>query len=221
MEDFANDTSGGGGNHSSDNEEPLLSILNVVVDHVMLPPSPMEPMEFREVMRRMKQSQQHQQPSPCNDDDEEELFFNTKNDGSEHDNANNNSLLKDAAPSENLSIQVPILRIFGPVLRNGNYDRVISSSASQAIPSSQSTTNSSFSLSSSSSSTATATKKSKIPQPQSGCLHLHGAFPYMLARPVVAGPDGSMYQGCYNQTNNNEDDENTTMERLDWDDADS
>ena len=223
MEDFANDTSGGGGNHSSDNEEPLLSILNVVVDHVMLPPSPMEPMEFREVMRRMKQSQQHQQPSPCNDDDEEELFFNTKNDGSEHDNANNNSLLKDAAPSENLSIQVPILRIFGPVLRNGNYDHVISSSASQAMPSSQSTTNSSFSLlsSSSSSSTATATKKSKIPQPQSGCLHLHGAFPYMLARPVVAGPDGSMYQGCYNQTNNNEDDENTTMERLDWDDADS
>jgi len=28
---------------------------------------------------------------------------------------------------------------------------------------------------------------------QSGCLYIHGAFPYILARPVVAGPDGSLY----------------------------
>lgn len=27
---------------------------------------------------------------------------------------------------------------------------------------------------------------------QSACLHIHGAFPYMLARPVIAGPDGSL-----------------------------
>lgn len=28
---------------------------------------------------------------------------------------------------------------------------------------------------------------------QSACLYIHGAFPYILARPVVAGPDGSLY----------------------------
>ena len=28
---------------------------------------------------------------------------------------------------------------------------------------------------------------------QSCCLYVHGAFPYFLARPVIAGPDGSLY----------------------------
>lgn len=28
---------------------------------------------------------------------------------------------------------------------------------------------------------------------QSACLYIHGAFPYILARPVAAGPDGSLY----------------------------
>ena len=28
---------------------------------------------------------------------------------------------------------------------------------------------------------------------QSACLYIHGAFPYILARPVIAGPDGSIY----------------------------
>ena len=27
---------------------------------------------------------------------------------------------------------------------------------------------------------------------QSACLHIHGAFPYLLARPLMAGPDGSL-----------------------------
>ena len=43
-------------------EDPLLSILNVVVDHVMMPPTPMEPMEFREVCRmeqKLKEKKQH------------------------------------------------------------------------------------------------------------------------------------------------------------------
>ncbi len=199
----------------------------------------MEPIEFREVMRRMKQTehsveendghppvQRNDHPGNNNRHDEEELFFNTNNADSGRDDANNNNvsepplpittLLNDVSPStNNLSIRVPILRIFGPVLRNGNYDHVISSS-SQVVPSSQSS-----SYSSSSSSAAADSNKRKIPQPQSGCLHLHGAFPYMLARPVVAGPDGSMYQGCYNNQNNNNHGDNTTMERLDWDDADS
>lgn len=33
---------------------------------------------------------------------------------------------------------------------------------------------------------------SVLPHPvQSACLHIHNAFPYILARPVAAGPDGS------------------------------
>ena len=35
---------------------------------------------------------------------------------------------------------------------------------------------------------------------QTGCLHIHGAFPYLLARPVQAGPDGftTKYHNQYN-----------------------
>lgn len=50
------------------------------------------------------------------------------------------------------SLQVPVIRIFGPLLRDPH---------SQPL--------------------------------QSACLYIHGAFPYILARPVVAGPDGSIY----------------------------
>ena len=223
MNDFADRDDGGG------DEEPLLSILNVVVDHVMMPPSPMEPMEFREVCRMNQQQQQQQQQQTENkkqssprrqndnddDDDEEELFFNANCCSDDANNSHNNSIIA-TAPTGNLSIQVPILRVFGPVLRNGNYDHVINRSSASQVSSSQSTTNSSHSSASSFSST-----KPKIPQPQSGCLHLHGAFPYMLARPVVAGPDGSMYRGCYNDNNEDNEDGTTNIDRIDWDDADS
>ena len=216
---------------SGGDDEPLLSILNVVVDHVMLPPSPMEPVEFREVMRRMKHQQTgDRSSSPAQKHEDEDLLFGRDIDIA-HDKgaikiknvgATNSTLLKDDATlPANISIQVPILRIFGPVLRNGNYDHVINSSgggkASQ-LPSSQSTSNSLFS--SISSSSAATNSKPKILQPQSGCLHLHGAFPYMLARPVVAGPDSSLYQGCYDP-NTNEGRNNDNMERLDWDDPES
>ena len=47
------------------------------------------------------------------------------------------------------------------------------------------------------------------PPAQSACLHIHGAFPYILARPRLAGPDGSIHQ------NINGLDKAT---HLDWDD---
>ena len=84
-----------------DEVPPFCSVLNTVVDHVMVPPGPLE--------------------SP---QDEGHL--------------------------------VPVVRFFGPIVR------------------------------------------SHRPH-QSACLHLHGAFPYLLARPTSAGPDGSgpgNHDGC-------------------------
>lgn len=41
---------------------------------------------------------------------------------------------------------------------------------------------------------------------QSACLYIHGAYPYILARPVVAGPDGSIYTTPSTTTHVNWDD---------------
>lgn len=95
-------------------ESPLLSVLNVVVDHEMIAPTPLEPLEFR---RR-----------------QQEL----------HD-----------------SVQVPVLRVFGSVLRrDSGYC---------------------------------------IEPKQSACLYIHGAYPYLLARPRLAGPDGSLHHNSHGQ----------------------
>ena len=80
-----------------DDELPFLSVLNTVIDHCMMDPTPMEPKEFEK------------------------------------------------------QLKVPVIRVFGPIVRGGN----------DAEPW------------------------------QSCCLYIHGAFPYLLARPVAAGPDGS------------------------------
>jgi hypothetical protein len=80
-----------------DDELPFLSVLNIVIDHCMMDPTPMEPQEWK------------------------------------------------------LNQRVPILRVFGPAIRDG----------------------------------------STLSPEQSCCLFIHGAFPYMLARPMAAGPDGS------------------------------
>ena len=56
-----------------------------------------------------------------------------------------------------IPVEVPVLRIFGPILRRD-----------------------------------TTRDLSVLPHPvQSACLYIHNAFPYILARPVAAGPDGS------------------------------
>jgi len=69
-----------------------------------------------------------------------------------------NKKLKDISDNQTPpKILVPVMRIFGPILKDGKY-----------LPDSQ--------------------KKDK--QQQNGCLHIHNAFPYLLARPLFAGPDG-------------------------------
>mmetsp|Transcript_41763 Transcript_41763/g.100565 ORF Transcript_41763/g.100565 Transcript_41763/m.100565 type:complete len:2052 (-) Transcript_41763:1552-7707(-) len=64
--------------------------------------------------------------------------------------------------------KVPVIRIFGPVLRQHAVN----------------------------------------PPLQSACLHIHGAYPYMIARPRVAGPDGSL-RG------------RSKSGHIDWDDAEA
>ena len=100
----------------SGDDEPttFCSVLNVVVDHVMKSPTPLEPEEFQQQQAKRK--------------------------------------------NQRLSLQVPVLRVFGSVLRPESVN----------------------------SSGATPT--------QAACLYIHGAFPYILARPVLAGPDGSLIQ---------------------------
>jgi hypothetical protein len=55
---------------------------------------------------------------------------------------------------------------------------------------------------------------------QSGCVHIHGAFPYLLARPLDAGPDGSSFFVKAQKsmdTSNFKDEE----KYIDWDDPNS
>ena len=88
---------------------------------------------------------------------------------------------------DHVRIEVPVLRIFGPVLRDGKHEAF-----TDRVGSTQET-------------------KPRISQPQSGCLHVHGAYPYLLARPIVAGPDASMHHGYYRDASG----------KIDWDDANS
>jgi len=64
-------------------------------------------------------------------------------------------------------LQVPVLRFFGPLVRRR---RSTPSNNDGSLPNNE-------------------------PQ-QSACLHVHGAYPYLVARPVAAGPDGSGFEKC-------------------------
>jgi hypothetical protein len=67
--------------------------------------------------------------------------------------------LEDPEYHQAIPVEVPVLRVFGPILRRD-----------------------------------TARELAVLPQPvQTACLFIHNAFPYILARPVAAGPDGSHY----------------------------
>jgi len=171
----------------------------------MMPPSPMEPMEFREVCRwdsepkcppwKEKEGGEDQGPSQSSDE-----HVSQRGEGEV-----GSSSLPSPLSMENICIRVPVVRVFGPVLRGGDYDEFINntnqSSCCNTQGSSQFPEN-----------TRSSSRKQRIQQPQSGCLHIHGAFPYMLARPSIAGPDGSMHHG-YNC--------DILSGRIDWDDANS
>lgn len=219
----------------------LLSILNVVVDHVMMEPCPLEPEEFYtqqydwDEADEMKTGRIKNAKSAHKQNDEAvELFltdggvsesaaaghaFANMFPGSSNSNQNDTNNLNGTITNNNTksSVLVPVLRIFGPVLRNGDDSAYHRSSQDSTTDGSISSTNKSYSQ-----------------QPQSGCLHIHGAFPYMLARPVIAGPDGSMHHGHYykgSQCSSNDedvfspklssDDGSSKRSNIDWDNVDS
>ena len=118
----------------------MCSVLNVVIDHTMESITPMEAEEWN--------INQKDGDGDGDGDDKKQQ----QDDKKEMDNNNNNLL-------------VPVIRIFGPILRDPHRQPL-----------------------------------------QSACLYIHGAFPYILARPVVAGPDGSIYPHPSTTTHVNWDD---------------
>ena len=163
--------------------EPLLSILNLTVDHVMVPPTPLEPEEFQNVCSEMMR--QTGDAKGLDEDGQVEIAEKETDAPAPHPH-----LLPEPPPPSSDRILVPVLRFFGPVVR-GDPERQPSRLRSWR---------------------------------QSGCLHVHGAFPYLLARPVAAGPDGSSHHrgssagpGCDGDSGGDGHGGDGTY-RIDWDD---
>ena len=199
-------STGGDGDEEED-VEPMLSILNVVVDHVMVPPSPLEPEEFDVFCRqRRKQLEEEEErkaimtseDQKCGDDldlsaadeaggygggggmmdvDGPSMFPLSQQSVQSEQSASGSAA---AAHTSQAFLQPPRERVLVPVLRF--FGPIIRGDSA----------------------TVRSTPR------QSGCLHVHGAFPYMVARPVVAGPDGSSYRRPG---------DSSASSRIDWDDA--
>ena len=207
--DKNNDDDDGG---DFDDEEPMLSILNVVVDHVMVPPTPMEPEEFdifcrqrrhelkkqeaEEGRRKLKEEDSKVNSSAADEagghrggDDEPMLFpLSQQSVRSDPSTPGFGGALASAEQSQSFLEQTPTVpkeKVLVPVLRF--FGPVIRGDPA----------------------TVRATPR------QSGCLHVHGAFPYLVARPVTAGPDGSSYRRPGDSSRA------SVSSRIDWDDAES
>ena len=201
-------STGGDGDEEED-VEPMLSILNVVVDHVMVPPSPLEPEEFDVFCRqRRKQLEEEEErkaimtseDQKCGDDldlsaadeaggygggggmmdvDRPSMFPLSQQSVQSEQSASGSAAAAHTCTSQAF-LQPPRERVLVPVLRF--FGPIIRGDSA----------------------TVRSTPR------QSGCLHVHGAFPYMVARPVVAGPDGSSYRRPG---------DSSASSRIDWDDA--
>ena len=149
----------------------MLSILNLVVDHVMVPPTPLEPDEFQ-----WKLQQQLRQKQVNHFDEKEALDKQQEQNQAE----------------EEEEVFVPVLRIFGPITHYNPPPHFTSGASSSS-------------------------KRQQYSSHQSACLHIHGAYPYLLARPLFAGPDGafSLFQ---NPSESNQSQTSGIQHRIDWDD---
>jgi len=178
---------------------PLLcSVLATVVDHVMIDPTPLEPEEF---------------------------FRGGGDDDDAQANAAAAICRREGQQQNQQQQKVPVLRIFGPILRrdDGTYGSNVAATEAQeeedddddppqSPPPRQ------------------QEQQQQYQQLQSACLYVHGAFPYLLARPVVAGPDGSLYRRCRSRRRSRrrsiehdnddiEEEDDDEFEYADWDDA--
>jgi hypothetical protein len=141
VKDSSNNNNNNNNNDNNDESIPpiICSVLNTVVDYIMMAPTPLEPHDY-------------------------DCQYNYKY---KHTIATNQQQESPPPPQQQQPprIQVPVLRIFGPVLRHDNSDN------------------------------ATTPVHHAFPDPlQSACLYIHGAFPYLLCRPVIAGADGSLHR---------------------------
>lgn len=215
-------------NQPEEQTEPIVSILNLVVDFVMKEPSPLEPDEFRwKIMNNRSKL--------CGDKDCTEA--------------------QDEILTER--IQVPVLRIFGPIVRGpGMFSSCIEKEPqgldSRDVDGLTGDVGDDHEMPPNHKDEIKGIRKNDVaPQGddnsaheklhQSGCVHIHGAYPYMIARPVEAGPDSSsaffrayyenaqgtsafkrQEKGCdvaaENLSNSSSEDETCV---IDWDDGDS
>ena len=182
----------GGGADSNGTDGPMLSILNVVVDHVMVPPCPLEVEEFdifcRQLRRKQIEEKNKKEEDTLDNNIDDRDMCTTDINAETSASISHQHLLQQPSQSEegaspfpsptpplpNERILVPVLRFFGPVIRGD------------------------------------PAKVRSLPR-QSGCLHVHGAYPYLLARPIVAGPDGSSYRRSGDAVSS----------QVDWDNPDS
>jgi len=193
---------------SSDNDEMLkiprpsyLSMLNVVVDYVMMPPCPMEPSDF------LAKDDNRQEAAVVAAADR---TVQSAEEGTGGDGASSSTTTSSFGPiSENARIRVPVIRIFGPVVKCGGDGR-----SDDCETFTQCSSNDGNDVGNARISPRT---KNGIRQPQSGCLHVHGAYPYLLARPVIAGPDGAMFRSTSSSSSSS----SSSSGRMDWDDVQS
>ncbi len=225
--------------------EPLevVSILNLVVDHVMSQPTPFEPEEYKWLCFRQLQKQKQKQngetirktnthttANPCRIISDSALPFdgdyNTDNDVV---NDNGINMLDDGDDD----VQVPVIRIFGPIVKGR---KLLKEQEEDGCQQEFATYTDHHTKNTAQSKAATSNQNDRErghQYHQSGCLHIHGAYPYLLARPVEAGPDGSSFffrtdplsnDSCHNQNNKDfdyDDEEEKEDNVIDWDNQES
>jgi hypothetical protein len=223
--------------------EPVVSILNLVVDYVMTEPTPLEPDEFRWKL--------------VNDKKREELPSSLVKESK--DKENNRECLAEGENDEPHQdhcmmerVQVPVVRVFGPILRGPGMSLSCAEKRDDVLKQVEldDMDDTSNPVEDKRQEKGADEKENRndgeieeltnLDIPQSGCLHIHGAFPYMIARPVEAGPDASAsFHRAYHcakeeQAERGQEDEklsgsscssnsngNGSVELIDWDDGDS
>jgi len=217
------------GNNSdkTDRQDPIVSILNLTVDYIMMEPSPLEPDEFKWKLTR-HQKIIHEKGNANDNGDVNGNSNGTSKANTDRDIFGEKTSKEEEDASEILGtpmeqVQVPVVRIFGPIIRGkampttGNYNEKQSQSQSQKFQEQD------------------GNNHSPLEIHQSGCLHIHGAYPYMLARPSQAGPDASSsFYRAYRNASRNKNEETAESnscesaffdghdaQKIDWDDQDS
>jgi hypothetical protein len=202
--------------------EPIVSILNLVVDYVMTEPSPLEPDEFR--WKLMNDQKQGQLPSVEENTEGEDRGFVPE------------------GRSDGMRVQVPVIRIFGPIIRGPGMSLSYVKEEKEKLSTEEESSRDDFLDEDGKGQEKGDDKRENYNEEnddtniidihQSGCLHVHGVFPYMIARPVEAGPDASAdFNRAYQRANDepkegdheasSSSSSNGSMKLIDWDDADS